>query len=373
MSIFKRGNVYWYHFLFNGEHTQKSTKQGNPRTARQMEAAYRTALAKGEVGIEERKAAPMFSEIAKRFIAHVEARHENKPQTVQFYVAKLSRLLEYKPIAGARLDRIDEGVIEGYVVARRAAVGPATVNRELATLRRMLRLAHEWREIQRVPRIRLLTGERVRDFVLSRKQEMLYLAACPQPLNDIAVLMLETGLRIGETLHVEWADITLAPVNGARFGFLRVREGKSKNARRVIPLTDRAAAMLRERLTAKASDFVFANRDGKPYLSTSINHLHRNAVAPKVEGERRPLFPADFVLHSLRHTMLTRLGESGVDAFTIMRIAGHSSIVVSQRYIHPTPEAVERAFERLQLSGDFAVIEPKRQPPATVSATLELA
>lgn len=44
--------------------------------------------------------------------------------------------------------------------------------------------------------------------------------------------------------------------------------------------------------------------------------------------------------------MLTRLGESGVDAFTIMRIAGHSSITVSQRYVHPTPEAVERAFER---------------------------
>jgi hypothetical protein len=59
-----------------------------------------------------------------------------------------------------------------------------------------------------------------------------------------------------------------------------------------------------------------------------------------------------------------------VDAFTIMRIAGHSSIVVSQRHIHLTPEAVERAFERLQLSGDFAGIEPKRLPPATVSATL---
>jgi hypothetical protein len=45
--------------------------------------------------------------------------------------------------------------------------------------------------------------------------------------------------------------------------------------------------------------------------------------------------------------MLTRLGESGVDAFTIMRIAGHRSIVVSLRYIHPASEAVERAFERL--------------------------
>jgi len=231
-----------------------------------------------------------------------------------------------------------------------------------------MRIAHEWREIQRVPRIRLLSGERVRDFVLSRKQEEIYLAACPQPLNDIAALMLESGLRIGEALHLEWADITLAPVNGARFGFLRVRDGKSKNARRIIPLTDRAAAMLRERRMdqeieaakrkaegkeSPALRFVFANREGQPYVGTSINHLHRDAVAPKVK----------------RHTMLTRLGESGVDAFTIMRIAGHSSIVVSQRYIHPTPEAVERAFERLQLSGDFAVIEPKRLPPATVSAT----
>jgi integrase len=57
-----------------------------------------------------------------------------------------------------------------------------------------------------------------------------------------------------------------------------------------------------------------------------------------------PNTAATFVLHSLRHTMLTRLGESGVDAFTIMRIAGHSSIVLSQRYVHPTPEAMDRAL-----------------------------
>ena len=59
-----------------------------------------------------------------------------------------------------------------------------------------------------------------------------------------------------------------------------------------------------------------------------------------------------------------------MDAFTIMRIAGHSRVVVSQRHVHPSPVAVERAFERLQLSGGFAVYEPKRLPAATVSATL---
>jgi len=162
----------------------------------------------------------------------------------------------------------------------------------------------------------------------------------------------------------------LQAVDGARFGFLMVREGKSKNARRVIPLTDRVSSMLTSGGESSASGFVFANRERNPYVGTSLNHLYRDVCAPKVEGKRRPIFPADFVLHSLRHTMLTRLGESGVDAFNIMRIAGHSSIVVSQRYIHPTPEAVERAFERLQLSGKGPEIKPKRQLPAAVSATL---
>jgi site-specific recombinase XerD len=57
--------------------------------------------------------------------------------------------------------------------------------------------------------------------------------------------------------------------------------------------------------------------------------------------------PKDFVLHSLRHTFGTRLGEAGADAFTIMRLMGHSTVTVSQRYVHPSPEAVELAYERL--------------------------
>ena len=51
MSIYKRGRIYWYKFMWNGETVRESTKQGNDRVARQMEAAHRTSLAKGEVGI----------------------------------------------------------------------------------------------------------------------------------------------------------------------------------------------------------------------------------------------------------------------------------------------------------------------------------
>ncbi len=54
-----------------------------------------------------------------------------------------------------------------------------------------------------------------------------------------------------------------------------------------------------------------------------------------------------FVLYSLRHTFLTRLGESGCDAWTLAWIAGHSSIAMSTRYVHPSEDAVLSAMSRL--------------------------
>jgi integrase len=47
----------------------------------------------------------------------------------------------------------------------------------------------------------------------------------------------------------------------------------------------------------------------------------------------------EFVLHSLGYTYGTRFGEAGADAFTIMKLMGHSSATICQRYVHPTPEA----------------------------------
>jgi integrase len=52
---------------------------------------------------------------------------------------------------------------------------------------------------------------------------------------------------------------------------------------------------------------------------------------------------------SLRHTFLTRLGASGCDVWTLMRIAGHSSIKMSERYVHPSGEAVLAAMARMEL------------------------
>jgi hypothetical protein len=55
VSVYKRGDVYWYKFMWLGKLVRESTKQGNDKVARQMEAAHRTSFAKGEVGIREKK------------------------------------------------------------------------------------------------------------------------------------------------------------------------------------------------------------------------------------------------------------------------------------------------------------------------------
>ena len=118
-------------------------------------------------------------------------------------------------------------------------------------------------------------------------------------------------------------------------------------------------------------EWVFPDEKESPFLWTSLNHQHSQL-------REKPGLPDDFVIHSLRHTMLTRLGEAGGDAFTIMRIAGHRSITVSQRYVHPPPESLERAFEKLEsfnsASGrksETAEAEAERLAPATVSATVD--
>jgi len=147
------------------------------------------------------------------------------------------------------------------------------------------------------------------------------------------------GLRLGEALALEWPDVHLTP-NGSQWVYVQVRAGKSRNAGRAIPLTRRAHDILAQRQAASETLFVFADHDSKVPRVSSLDHLHAKA--------RKALkFPPEFVPHSLRHTYLTRLGLAGVEAFTIMKLAGHSSVTVSQRYVHPTPQAMEDAVAKL--------------------------
>lgn len=340
--------VYWYDFVRDGVRHRASTGVENKRDAENIESAEKTNIARGQVGIATRKPAPALKDYAKTFEKDIETLKSDKPATVAFYKEKLRRLLEFEPLAACRLDRIDEALIASYSEMRRRrvsrhgrAVAPASVNRELATLRRILRRAKDLKVIADVPKIELLGGERRREFVLAHANEKTYLDACPEPLKDAALLMLDTALRSGEAAKLEWRDVHLKAAAGKKYGYLQVRHGKSAAAARTVSLTERVSKMLAARKRAAKTFYVFPGEAGAAILGTTLDHQHaRVRTTLKLSAE--------FVLHSLRHTMLTRLGEAGLDAFTIKEIAGHSSITISQRYVHPSPEHRERAFERLE-------------------------
>ena len=125
MAIFKRGNVYWYHFLWNGKHVQKSTRQGNPNIARTIEATRRTALAKGEAGIFERKPAPSLKDFKERFTKAIrETMRADRPlqregtpddvaEAVLYFAGERSRY-----VTGTVLP-VDGGTVAGKPVRRR--------------------------------------------------------------------------------------------------------------------------------------------------------------------------------------------------------------------------------------------------------------
>jgi len=335
--------VYWYKFVWKGEPVRESSKQGNDKVARQMEAAHRTSLAKGEVGIREKKSAPLLLEFCeKRFEPWV--RSTTSPKTwLDFYRVGLRAIKEHRALSTLKLDEITSEHVAEFAAQRRGQKGGlqvSTVNGSLRVLRRVLRQAAEWGLLNTVPRIKMLPGERHRERVLSFEEEARYLAAASEPLASIAAVLADTGMRPEECYRLRWETITW--VNG-RNGSLLVTHGKTKAARRVLPFTPRVRAVLQslwEKGGRQEEGWVWPALAKSGHVEPcSLKRQHRKALRL---SKVRP-----FVLYSLRHTFLTRLGESGCDAWTLARIAGHSSIAISARYVHPSEDAVLNAVDRL--------------------------
>jgi integrase len=337
MSIYKRGDVYWYKFMWQGKLIRESTKQGNDKVARQMEAAHRTSLlAKGEVGIRDKKAAPALSEFLKKdFLPYVATAHSAKPRTGEYYEDGVKMLLK-SDVAAIPIDQLNGQHVEKFKVEY-ARLSPSGINCGLRTLRRALNLALGWDQLQGQAKIRLAENEHQRDRVLSPEEAEKYLSACPQPWRDVATIILDEGFRPTEVFSLRWEHITL---QGR--GFIRITDAKSKAGRRTLPMTSCVYELLRERHAAQREP-----KEGWVFPSTSqTGHFDANAAK---DQHKRALNSSEvnrFEPYCLRHTALTRFAERLKDPFAVMKIAGHSTISMTQRYIHYQPEMVDRAFDQ---------------------------
>src|SRR5580704_18006238 len=109
MAVYKqpKSKYFWYKFTWNGEQIRESTKQTNKRIAEQMQAAHRTALAKGEVGIRERRTVPTLRQFAEHdFLPYVRSTFALKVKTLAYYENGVERLLAFERLANERMDAL---------------------------------------------------------------------------------------------------------------------------------------------------------------------------------------------------------------------------------------------------------------------------
>jgi len=164
-------------------------------------------------------------------------------------------------------------------------------------------------------------------------------------------------MRPGEVYELRWEFVLL---NGSG-GLIQVSEGKSKAARRILPIIPDVYRMLKARHEAQdkpAAGWVFPSTAKGGHLEQGTGKTQHSAAIAKVNAETikanaklseageklLPLLPV-FEPYVKRHTALTRMAPF-CDAFTLARIAGHSSITITHRYCHPQADAVEAAFSK---------------------------
>ncbi len=212
-------------------------------------SAYRTALAKGEAGIEERKPVPILQDfMQKEFLPWIEATFSAKPKTFSWYRGGIRRLSEFEGLATLPMDKIAGDKIAGYVAYRQAkGLSITAINRELQILRRIIRIAVEWGRLVQGAKVRMLPGEARRERVLTLEEEIRYLAAAPEPLATVGTVLVDSGMRPEECFRLQWQNVSFE--NG-KYGTLHVTHGKTAAARRFLPMTSRVRTLLEEKWEA---------------------------------------------------------------------------------------------------------------------------
>jgi integrase len=342
MSVYRRGKVYQYDFYFKGVRHQGSTRLRNQREAERWEGALKTKLANGEVGLREALPIPTFADAMKAFLEWSKGHHASKPRTSKRYLTSSAALLRY--FRALRLDRISARDVENFKVRRLQERGertnrplrPATVNRELACGKAVFNFARKANRavINPFSDVKFLAEDNEHFVVLTYEEEHRYLSAASQVLRHIAIVMLETGMRPEEVYRMDRENVHL----DRRKYFNPF--GKRPASRRWLELTDRAIAVLRERLAMVPGKYLFPHKKDVNRPMLKVNNSHDGAV--RRSGVRK------FRLYDLRHTYATREVESGTDLPTLAAKLGHSRLQMVLRYAHPTRQHHEESARRFE-------------------------
>jgi integrase len=227
-------------------------------------------------------------------------------------------------------------------------VSPATVNKEINTLKAMLTKAVTWDYLRANPLTRMagLKEPPGRLRYLAPEETARLLEACTTPvyLRPIVELAMHTGMRRSEILALRWGDVEL------RRRILTLTQTKN-NERRVIPINDTVAAVLKAWPRVVGTDALFPGLNG-PMVTRAFLRACRKAGVSNLR------------LHDLRHTFASYLAMGGYNLRTIQQLLGHKDLRMTSRYAHLSDDHLQQAVKSLDLALDSSTVMDTLRTPA---------
>jgi integrase len=284
-------------------------------------------------------------------------------------------LLEnYKTNERRSLDRLEDAVahLSGFFGMRRAlditadritsyvaqrkdeGAANATINRELAALKRMFRLGEIAGKVAYCPHVEMLEERNTRTGFFEEPDFQAILRHLSDDLKPVAEVAYVTGWRVkSELLSRQWADVDF------KSGWLRLEPGETKNSEaRMFPLTPRLRAILdrqRDRTEAVSKEtgrivpWVF-HRAGRPikYFRRAWLTACRKAGFAQLVSEIPRVIKALRVPHDFRRTAVRNLERAGVPRSTAMRMVGHKTEAIYRRYAIVDEVMLKEGAEKLE-------------------------
>jgi integrase len=271
---------------------------------------------------------------------------------------------------GASVAQITTDAARRFVRQRREdGTGNAAINRSLAALRRMLRIAKRDKKIHDVPFIEFQKEPAARTGFLTLEKFDELVKLLPTHLRPLITLLYYCGTRIGEALQIEWSQVNL----DTRLIRLEPEQTKTAEAR-VLPLPSVLVAML-QRIEPKTGR-VF---DGTNLRKEWVNACATCGLGRKIEVDGRPYDPRyeGLTLHDLRRSAVRNLINAGVRERVAMQITGHKTRSVFDRYHIVSPVDVTNAMQAVEsasvatgksLDGEKMVKKPVRSTRKSLMA-----